>query len=132
MFEEVKKETIRLASDHHYINEPFLFKYGGYFAENQFHDDVDENLQNKIKQVLLLSEDKLNFIRYEKYDNKHFVSFIFDWERAYGNAYHIVYCESYDTVKRFYDETRIEYGHEFKTEYELVKLDVGWYGIMIK
>lgn len=102
------------------IKNTFLYSSN----EDQFHDNVSASLQEKIRQIAGLSEDKLSFVRYSKQEGKTFIRFVFDWERDYGDTYHIVYGESQDMVEKAYDEEPVAY--------VLHKLEDSWYGIGIK
>lgn len=52
------------------------------------------------------------------------ISFVFDWERAYRDTYHIVYCESRDVVESLYDCMEVEY--------DLNELCEGWCGTRVR
>jgi hypothetical protein len=101
----------------------FLYKNGGNAAPDLFHPEVSTNLQGKIQQINELSGDKLSQIRYVESDGRRLISFVFDWERAYGDTYHIVYCKSQDEIGKSFDENVI---------YDLKQLDGDWYGTRIR
>lgn len=127
LFQAVKDEAVLLMSeqgDRNEIGDTFLYSNGGNAAADQFYDVMSMSLQDKIQQIALLSEDKLSFLRYSKQEGESFLRFVFDWERVYGNTYHIVYCESRDRVKKAYDEEPVKY--------VLDELGEGWYGIKIR
>ena len=102
----------------------FLFRNGGNAAPDQFHDEVSDNLLSNIEQMNELSGDTLDQLRYSQSDGEMLISFVFDWERTYGNTYHIVYCESRDVVEGLYDDMEVEY--------DLKELGEGWYGIWVR
>jgi hypothetical protein len=102
----------------------FLYTKGGNAAPDQFHDEVSTSLQDKIKQINELSGNKLDHLRYAENDGKIYISFIFDWERAYGDTYHIVYCKSREGLVKLYNDKNVKY--------DLKELDDDWYGTRIK
>ena len=101
-----------------------LFRNGGNAAPDQFHDEVSDNLLSNIEQINELSGDKLDQLRYAQSDGEMLISFVFDWERAYGDTYNIVYCESRDVVEGLYDDMEVEY--------DLKELGEGWYGTRVR
>ncbi len=130
LFEAVKNEAELLVGDQadhgkrDNIGNIFLYTHGGNAAADQFYDVMSASLQGKIQQIAVLSGDELSFLRYSKQEGKSLFRFVFDWERVYGNTYHIVYCESRDMVEKIYDGE--------PAEYVLHELDEGWYGIRIR
>jgi hypothetical protein len=106
------------------FGEIFLYRNGGNVAPDQFHDEVSASLRGKIEQINELSGNKLNHLRYAENDGKILISFIFDWERAYGDTYHIVYCKSRDGVVKLYNDKNVKY--------DLNELDDDWYGTRIR
>ena len=127
LFEAVKDEAGLYMSNldnRSDIGNTFLYSNNGNAVDYQFHDGVDASLQDKVRQIIALSEDKLNFLRYSRQDGKDFIRFVFDWEGENGNTYHIVYCESQSMVERAYEEEPVKY--------VLDRLDEGWFGIEIK
>lgn len=128
LFEEVKDEVegmgekkLEYKSD---SGDIFLFRNGGNAAPDQFHDEVSDNLLSNIEQINELSGDKLDQLRYAQRDGEMLISFVFDWERAYGDTFHIVYCESRDVVEGLYDDMEVEY--------DLKDLGEGWYGTRLR
>ena len=91
LFKEVKDEVegmgekkLGYESD---SGDIFLFRNGGNAAPDQFHDEVSDNLLSNMEQMNELSGDKLDQLRYAQSDGKMLISFVFDWERAYGDTY---------------------------------------------
>ncbi len=75
-----------------------LYRNGGNTAPDLFHDEVSLGLRDRIEQINELSGDKLDHLRYAESDGKILISFLFDWEQAYGDTHHIVYSQSRDEV----------------------------------
>ena len=128
LFKEVKDEVegmeekkLGYESD---SGDIFLFRNGGNAAPDQLHNEGSDNLMSNIEQINDLSGGKLDQLRYVQSDGEMLISFVFDWERAYGDTYHIVYCESRDVVEGLYDDMEIEY--------DLKELGEGWYGIRVR
>ena len=101
-----------------------LYRNGGNAAPDQFHDEVSDNLLSDIEHINELSGDILDQIRYAQSDGEMLISFVFDWERTYGDTYHIVYCKSRDVVEGLYDDMEVEY--------DLKELGEGWYGTRVR
>lgn len=89
-----------------------------------FHDSMNTELQDKIRQLAAWSGDSLDFVRYSRQDGKPLLRFIFDWEREHGPTYHIVYCASQSMVEQAYAAEPVKY--------KLTSLADGWYGIEIE
>ncbi|AIQ61635.1 hypothetical protein [Paenibacillus borealis] len=127
LFAAVKEETeLLMASldNRSDIGNTFIYSNNGNAVGHQFLDGANESLQGKVGQIIALSEDKLNFVRYNRQDGKSLIRFVFDWEGEHGNTYHIVYCDSQDLAEKAYSEEPVKY--------KLDKLADGWYGIEIK
>lgn len=102
----------------------FLYSNGGNATPDHFHHEVNASLRGRIKQIKKLSENKLDQLRYSESGGQILIIFIFDWERAYGDTYHIVYSKSRDGVVRLYQANKVKY--------DLKELDDDWYGIRIR
>jgi hypothetical protein len=100
----------------------FLYRSGGNAAPDQFHDEVSSSLRDSIEQINEFSGDKLDQLRYAEGEGEMLISFVFDWERAYGDTYHIVYGDSREAVEKLYDDVNDD----------LKVLDDNWFGIRFK
>ncbi|ETT77111.1 hypothetical protein C173_04706 [Paenibacillus sp. FSL R7-277] len=125
-FEAVKAET-RLLMDNlderSNIGNTFIYS-NNRNTTSPFHDSVNTELQDKIRQIAAWSGDSLDFVRYSKQDGKPLLRFIFDWEREHGATYHIVYCGSQSMMEQAYATEPVKY--------KLTPLADGWYGIEIE
>jgi hypothetical protein len=101
-----------------------LYRNGGNAAPDQFKDEVSAILQKRIKQINKFSGNKLDHLKYAESDGEVLISFIFDWERAYGDTYHIVYCKSQERIVQFYNDKKVKF--------HLKDLENDWYGIWIR
>jgi hypothetical protein len=101
-----------------------LYRNGGNAAPDQFKDEVSAILQKRIKQINKFSGNKLDHLKYAESDGEVLISFIFDWERAYGDTYHIVYCKSRGRIVQFYNDRKVKF--------HLKDLEDDWYGIWIR
>ncbi|AIQ33072.1 hypothetical protein P40081_36925 [Paenibacillus sp. FSL P4-0081] len=127
LFAAVKDETELLMTsldNRSDIGNTFIYSNNGNAVGHQFLDGANADLQDKVGQIIAVSEDKLNFLRYSRQDGKSLLRFVFDWEGENGNTYHIVYCDSQDLVEKAYNEE--------PANYKLDQLADGWYGIEIK
>ncbi|MEK4325484.1 hypothetical protein MKX70_06375 [Paenibacillus sp. FSL R7-0312] len=127
LFEAVKEETELLMTsldNRSDIGNTFIYSNNGNAVGHQFLDGANAGLQGNIQQIIEVSEDKLNFLRYSRQDGKSLLRFVFDWEGEKGNTYHIVYCDSQDLVEKAYSEE--------PANYKLDTLADGWYGIEIE
>lgn len=127
LFEAVKDETELLMTSRDNrsdIGNTFIYSNNGNAVGHQFLDGVDADLQGKVGQIIAVSEDKLNFLRYSRQNGKSLLRFVFDWEGENGDTYHIVYCDSQDLVEKAYSEEPVNY--------KLHTLADGWYGVEIK
>ncbi|MBQ4901176.1 hypothetical protein KB559_20235 [Paenibacillus sp. Marseille-P2973] len=127
LFEAVKDETELLMNKQEEAGDTgvtILYNTGGNASIDSFDEVVNPSLQNKIQELDVLSEGKLSILRYSKQGGESLIQFLFDWESAYGDPYHIVYCESRDILVNDYDSEHMEY--------VLDKLKDNWYGIALK
>lgn len=127
LFGSVKEETELLMTsldNRSDIGNTFVYSNNGNAVGHQFLDGVNAGLQGNVQQIIAVSEDKLNFLRYSRQNGKSLLRFVFDWEGENGNTYHIVYCDSQDLVEKAYNEEPVNY--------KLDKLADGWYGIELK
>lgn len=127
LFEAVKDEAERLMRKQEGRSDTgvtILYSTGGNASVDYFDDVVNARLQSMIHELEVLSEGKLSILRYSKQGGKSLIQFLFDWESAYGNPYHIVYSESRNILVNDYDSEHIEY--------VLDKLRDKWYGIALK
>jgi hypothetical protein len=127
LFEAVKDEAELLMSKQEGGSDTgvtILYATGGNASVDSFDDVVDASLQSKIRELDVLSEGKLSILRYSRQGGESLIQFLFDWESAYGNPYHIVYCKSRDILVNDYDREHIDY--------VLDKLKDNWYGIALK
>lgn len=127
LFEAVKDEAEHLMNKQEEGSDTgvtILYNTGGNASIDSFDEVVNPSLQSKIRELDVLSEGKLSILRYSKQGGESLIQFLFDWESAYGNPYHIVYCESRDILVNDYDSEHIEY--------VLDKLKDNWYGIALK
>ncbi|AIQ44361.1 hypothetical protein MKZ24_05310 [Paenibacillus sp. FSL R7-0297] len=127
LFEAVKEETELLMTsldNRSDIGNTFIYSNNGNAVGHQFLDGANAGLQGNVQQIIEVSEDKLNFVRYSRQDGKSLLRFVFDWEGEKGNTYHIVYCDSQDLVEKAYSEE--------PANYKLDTLADGWYGIEIE
>ncbi|WP_438433707.1 hypothetical protein [Gorillibacterium sp. sgz500922] len=126
LFDAIKDETERLMSQQEGLSDTgvtILYSTGGNASVDRFHDMVSLSLQNKIRELDGWSDRKLSILRYSKQDGTSLIQFLFDWESAYGNPYHIVYCESRDVLENAYAKEHIKY--------VLDKLKGNWYGLAL-
>lgn len=127
LFEAVKDEAERLVSHLDDLEESgvtILYRNGGNANIDQFHDMMSDSLHNKIQQITALSGYRLTFLKYNKQEGTSYISFVFDWEMAYGDSYHIVYCKSQSEIVKVYESESFDY--------VLDKLDEDWFGIGLK
>lgn len=127
LFEAVKEETELLMTsldNRSDIGNTFIYSNNGNAVGHQFLDGANAGLQGNVQQIIEVSEDKLNFVRYSRQDGKSLLRSVFDWEGEKGNTYHIVYCDSQDLVEKAYSEE--------PANYKLDTLADGWYGIEIE
>jgi hypothetical protein len=128
LFDAVKDEVERIEKSKlgykRDSGDIFLYRNGGNAAPNQFHDEVSKSLRANIEQINKLSGDKLDHLRYAESDGEVLIRFIFDWERAYGDTYHIMYGKNRDGVLKVYDDRDVNV--------ELTELDKSWYGTRIR
>jgi hypothetical protein len=99
-----------------------LYLTGGNASIDYFDDRVTTSLQRNIRELDGWSERKLSMVWYNVQEGKRLVQFMFNWERANGEPYHIVYSESRDTLVRTYDKEPVKYVlHKLKLK--------NWYGV---
>jgi hypothetical protein len=99
-----------------------LYLTGGNASIDYFDDRVTTSLQRNIRELDGWSERKLSMVWYNVQEGKRLVQFMFNWERANGEPYHIVYSESRDTLVRTYDKEPVKYVlHKLKVK--------NWYGV---
>lgn len=123
-FDAVKSETLLLMDsldERSDIGNTFIYSDN---AVPPFHDSMNTELQDKIRQLAAWSGDSLDFVRYSRQDGKPLLRFVFDWEREHDNTYHIVYSESQSMVEQAYAAEPVKY--------KLTSLADGWYGIEIE
>ncbi|MCL6606374.1 MAG: hypothetical protein K6T94_26195 [Paenibacillus sp.] len=129
LFEAVKDEAELIMSKQEGGSDTdtgvtILYATGGNASVDSFDDVVSASLQSKIRELDVLSEGKLSILRYSKHGGESLIQFLFDWESAYGDPYHIVYCGNRDILVKDYESEHIEY--------VLDKLKDNWYGIALK